>query len=232
LELGLPKVLGTVRRLGVTRELPEVPALLLGVGALSPLEVAVMYQTIAAQGVSAGLRSIRGISAANGAPLARYPQQPRQAVSPAAMHLLHYTLLEVMREGTGKAARTRLPNFNVAGKTGTTNDLRDSWFAGFAGDYLAVVWMGRDDNKPAGLTGSSGALRAWLAFMAQASHVPLSMEPAAGVRYVWVDERSGQLSGERCEGARYLPFIAGSEPTVGGDCQPLRGVMDWFKELF
>src|SRR6185295_13534675 len=124
-----------------------------------------MYQTIAAQGVSAGLRSIRTITDNEGIALARYPQKPVQAVSPAAIHVLQYAMQEVMQEGTARAAKNVLPNFRVAGKTGTTDDLRDSWFAGFSGDYLAVVWMGRDDNKSTGLSGATGALKAWLAFM-------------------------------------------------------------------
>src|SRR5690606_4413059 len=96
LELGLPLVTTMVKRLGVSRPLPEVPALLLGAGELSPLEVAAMYQTIAARGVSAGLRSIRGISAANGTPLARYPHNPQQVVPATAVHLLHYAMQQTM----------------------------------------------------------------------------------------------------------------------------------------
>lgn len=233
LDLGLPRVLDTLHKLGVERDLPEVPSLLLGAGALSPLEVAAMYQTIAAQGVNAGLRSIRTIAAADGRPLARYPQKPVQAVPPAAMHLLHYAMQEVMQEGTARAARSVLPNYRVAGKTGTTDDLRDSWFAGFAGDYLAVVWMGRDDNRPTRLTGATGALQAWLGFMAETSHVPMTFEAPAGVKYVWVDPRTGLLSGENCEGARYMPFLTGSEPTQQGGCTAAGGsLLQWFRKLF
>lgn len=234
LDVGVPKVLKTMQRLGVERDLPAVPALLLGAGELSPLEVAVMYQTIAAQGVSAGLRSIRTIAAANGQPLARFPQKPQQSVSPASIHLLQYAMQEVMQTGTAKAARAVLPNFRVAGKTGTTDDLRDSWFAGFAGDYLAVVWMGRDDNQSTRLTGATGALKAWLAFMAETSHVPMSFDAPAGIEYAWVDAQTGALSAEQCEGARYMPFLEGSVPTQVGECQSnsAGGVVQWFQKLF
>lgn len=232
LDVGVSQVLATMRRLGVERELPAVPSLFLGAGELSPLEVAAMYQTLAAQGVSAGLRSIRTITDAEGIPLARYPQKPVQAVSPAAIHVLHYAMQEVMQEGTGRAARAVLPNLRVAGKTGTTDDLRDSWFAGFSGDYMAVVWMGRDDNKPTGLTGATGALKAWMAFMAETSHVPLGFEAPAGVHYAWVDG-NGLLSAEECDGARYLPFIEGTAPTEAGpSCSPLNGLQQWFENLF
>lgn len=233
LDLGVSKVLATMQRLGVERELPAVPSMFLGAGELSPLEVAVMYQTLAAQGVSAGLRSIRTITDAEGIPLARYPQKPVQAVSPAAIHVLHYAMQEVMQEGTARASRNVLPNLRVAGKTGTTDDLRDSWFAGFSGDYMAVVWMGRDDNKSTGLSGATGALKGWMAFMAETSHVPLAFEAPAGVHYVWVDDSSGMLSAENCEGARYMPFLEGTEPTEQGPgCSPLQGLQHWFQNLF
>jgi penicillin-binding protein 1B len=233
LDLGVPKVLATIQRLGVERDMPVVPSVFLGAGELSPLEVAVMYQTIAAQGVSAGLRSIRTLTDSEGTPLARYPQKPLQAVSPAAIHVLQYAMQEVMQEGTARAARNVLPNLRVAGKTGTTDDLRDSWFAGFAGDYLGVVWMGRDDNKSTGLSGATGALKAWLGFMAETSHVSMSFDPPAGVKYVWVNELTGLVSGEGCDGARYVPFIEGTEPTtIDGTCQPGAGLMQWFNKLF
>src|SRR5699024_11015366 len=130
--VGLPAVVDIMHRLGITRPLPAVPALTLGAAGLSPFEVALMYQTIAADGLRVGLRSIRTIAAANGTPLARYPQTPQQAVAAAPVHLVQYALREVMRSGTGQAAATALPGFAVAGKTGTTDRLRDSWFAGFS----------------------------------------------------------------------------------------------------
>ena len=232
LEIGLPRVVDMLQRLGVVRPVPEVPALLLGAAELSPLEVAAMYQTLAAQGVRAGLRSIRTISASNGSPLARYPQRPQQVVSPAAVQLLHYAMETVMTEGTGKAARAVLPALRVAGKSGTTDDLRDAWFAGFSGDYLAVVWMGRDDNRSTGLTGSSGALKAWLAFMRDTSHVPLTSETVNGIDYAWVDEATGQLSQEQCPGVRRVPFILGSEPAEVGGCAPVQELRGWFRGLF
>ncbi len=233
LDLGIPKILATIQRLGIERDMPVVPAVLLGAGELSPLEVAVMYQTIAAQGVSAGLRSIRAITDTEGIPLARYPQKPAQAVSPAAIHVLQYAMQEVATDGTARAAKLVLPNFRVAGKTGTTDDLRDSWFAGFAGDYLAVVWMGRDDNKSTGLSGATGALKAWLGFMAETSHVPMNYEVPDGVTYVWVNENTGLVSGENCAGAKYIPFLTGTEPTtLDGTCDSTNSVMRWFQHTF
>jgi penicillin-binding protein 1B len=234
MEVGLNNVLDMTSLLGVKRRLPALPSLLLGAAELSPIEVAVMYQTIASAGVYSPLRSIVDIADKGGALLARYPVQQEVVVEKPLMHLLHYAMVEVMQEGTGKSAYQRLnDNFLVAGKTGTTNDLRDSWFAGFAGDYLAVVWLGRDDNTSAGLTGSSGALKVWREFIASASHQPLDFSVPAGIAYHWVDSQTGLLSREICEEARYIPFLQGTAPTERSSCgATLPGVMRWFKNLF
>ena len=234
MQVGLPKVMNVVRRLGVTRKLSEFPSMLLGASALSPLEVAGMYQTIAASGMYSPLRSIVDIADNKGQTLARYPLRPKRVIDNTFMHLLHYLMLEVMREGTGKSAYQRLPaDFTVAGKTGTTNDLRDSWFAGFSGDYLAVVWLGRDDNSSAGLTGSKGALAVWKEFMRKASHKPFEFNAPPGVAYHWIDSDDGLLSREICDGARYVPFIQGSAPRERTRCDTsLPSLWQWFRRIF
>lgn len=234
MQVGLSNVVDVVQRLGVTRPVAELPSMLLGAVALSPLEVAGMYQAIASAGVYSPLRSIVDIADNNAQPLARYPVVQKQVIAKPLMHLLHYAMVEVVEEGTGKAVRQRLPeSFLVAGKTGTTNDLRDSWFAGFAGDYLAVVWMGRDDNKSAGLTGSVGALKVWREFIARASHQPMDFSVPSGIDYRWVNESTGLLSREMCEGSRYIPFLRGTAPTARDSCSTtLPGVLQWFKNLF
>ena len=234
LDVGLNKVMEMFKRLGVHRPLLEVPSMLLGAAALAPIEVAGMYQTIAADGRYTPLRTIYAVSDADGKPLARYPQKPRQVIDSAPVHLLQYAMLETMREGTGKTAYNVLPkDYRVAGKTGTSNDTRDSWFAGFAGDYLAVVWMGLDNNASTGLTGASGALRVWRQFMAEASTEQMPFMRQSNIEYVWVDSESGRLSQSWCDGARYMPFIKGSEPRDRGGCAPDGEKMfNWIKQLF
>lgn len=232
MDVGVKRILQTFERLGVSRELPAVPSLSLGSASLSPVEVAAMYQTIAAQGVSAGLRSVRAVTAADGKPLARYPQKPVQAFSPASIYLLQAAMQDVMQDGTARAASYAMPGYRLAGKTGTTDDMRDSWFAGFAGDYLAVVWMGRDDNRPMGLSGASGALKPWITFMRRASHVPLGSEPPEGVQMAWIDTQTGLLSAEGCGSVRQFPFIAGSAPTEAAPCSGLGAIPKFFENLF
>ena len=234
MQVGLSGVIDVVKQLGVQRPMRELPSMLLGAKGMSPIEVAGMYQTIASAGVYSPLRSIVDVADKQSNILARYPVRQDQVVEKPYMHLLHYALVEVVQEGTGKGVYQKLPaDFLVAGKTGTTNDLRDSWFAGFAGDYLAVVWMGRDDNESAGLTGSSGALKVWRSFFAAASFQPLDFSVPPGIVYHWIDSETGLRSREICEGARYLPFVQGSAPTQRSDCKrTLPGVLRWFKNLF
>ena len=127
-------------------------------------------------------------------------------------------------------------SFRVAGKTGTTNDGRDSWFAGFSGDLLAVTWIGRDDNGETGLTGSSGALKVWAQFMADASNRSLGYRMPDAIETHWVNDSSGKLTGAACPNARLLPFIAGSKPTRTAQCKPgkegKQSIKGWFQSLF
>lgn len=236
LELGMGAIIDTLQQLGIERDIPPYPSTLLGSLSLSPMEVMQIYQTIAANGFETPLRAIRSVATAKGEEINAYRFQLKQQFDPGVMHLLQYNLQETVREGTAKSVYNRFPeSLKLAGKTGTTNDQRDSWFAGFTGDYVAVVWLGRDDNQPMPLTGSSGALQVWadLVFGLR----PLSFESPvpANVAYQWVDETVGVLTEEGCENARLVPFIKGSEPQQHSDCSSspaVRGIKDWFSRLF
>lgn len=228
LDLGLKPVIETLHRLGITQEIPAYPSLLLGAVPLSPLEVTQLYQTLAAGGFHAPLRAIREVLDQQQEPLQRYPIQVEQRLDPAATFLLTANLQEVVSDGTARVLQQFLPeDVAVAGKTGTTNDLRDSWFAGFSGDRVAAVWVGFDDNKATGLTGSSGAARIFGDAFAHLPSRSIVQSPPQGVEYHWVDAKSGQLSAEGCEGAMALPFIAGSQPKLRTPCASSQGAGFW-----
>lgn len=234
LELGVPNVLKTLERLGVSREWPAYPSMLLGAGSLSPMEVATMYQTLANGGFNTPLRGIRSVLTAEGEPLKRYPFQIQQRFDPGAIYLVQNAMQRVMREGTGRSVYSQLPSsLTLAGKTGTSNDSRDSWFAGFSQDLLAVVWLGRDDNGKTPLTGATGALQVWTSFMVKADPLPLDMPLPDNVVLAWIDASSGQGSAAGCPNAVQMPYIRGSEPAQGQPCggigAPAGEVMDWVR---
>ena len=233
LELGVPEVLKTLDRLGVEQKWPAYPSMLLGAGGLSPLNVANMYQTLANGGFNTPLRGIRNVLTAEGEPLKRYPFQIQQRFDSGAIYLLQNAMQRTMSEGTGRSVYNQLPrSLALAGKTGTSNDSRDSWFAGFSQDVLAVVWLGRDDNGPTPLTGATGALQVWADFMRKADPLPLDMPVPDNVVLAWVDASSGQGTDPSCPNAVQMPYIRGSQPVAGPACgiqAPVNEVMDWVR---
>lgn len=237
LQIGLEPVIDLLQRLGVEREIPPYPSVLLGALSLSPVEVAQVYQALAAGGFRSPLRAILAVVDSQQQPLQRYPLTVSAAADPATVFLLTRNLVEVTASGTGAALGRLLPDGReVAGKTGTTNDLRDSWFAGYSADRVAVAWIGRDDNAPTGLTGASGALPLWADVMRAIPVEPLQRTVPAGVEYHWVDA-TGRLTAEHCQGAVAFPFLAGSRPQAVAPCledgpAPETGVGGFLQRLF
>lgn len=219
LAIGVPAVIDTLHALGVKQEIAAYPSLLLGAVNLSPLTVAQMYHTLAAGGFRTPLRAIRAVLTADGRPLQRYPLSVEQTIAATPVFLVNAALQEAARHGTGHGIYAQLPADKVvAGKTGSSDDLRDSWFAGFSADRLATVWVGRDDNESTGLTGAGGALRVWSEIMS-ASDVRSRDEIAPqGIEWVWVDTRTGLRIDEDCASARRLPFVEGTSPREWAKC--------------
>ena len=219
MDIGVARVAKTLRSMGITRPVELFPSFLLGAAQLTPMEVTQMYQTLAGDGFATPLKGIRAVVAADGTRLQSYPFTVRQVLDPSVTYIVNTILQEVMHEGTGHSAYSSFPaDYGLVGKTGTTNDSKDSWFAGYTGDYLSVVWIGRDDNKPAGLTGASGALQVWTSLMKQISIQPVTLIPPDNIKMAWVDPANGLLANENCSGAKQYPFIAGSAPEESSPC--------------
>jgi penicillin-binding protein 1B len=180
LDIGLPRVADTLVRLGLETRPTLNPSLLLGTVEMTPLEVVQVYTTLANGGFRARLRAVQAVLDEHGRPLKSFKVQVEAAAAPAAVYQLDRMLTLVTARGTGRGASARLPpGTTVAGKTGTSSDTRDSWFAGFTGTYLAVVWVGYDDNRATGLTGAAGALPVWadaIASVKSASYQPVPPE--------------------------------------------------------
>jgi penicillin-binding protein 1B len=227
LDLGVREVADFLKDLGAVREIDTVPAMLLGSVSLPPIEVAQAYQTIAAGGFRAPLRAIRDVLDASGRPLNRYPLDVKSVVSAEAAYLTQWAMRRVVTEGTATWLGKRLPAGSaVAGKTGTTNDMRDSWFAGFTGDKVIVAWVGRDDNKPMGLSGSTGALRVWGDILAGIDSQPLQDLPPAGIVSSGACGRSVPYvqghAGSACGGGSRAGAVAqGSPPKSAAPAAPV-----------
>jgi len=230
LKVGLEKVVQTLNSLGVRRPIQQYPSMLLGTLAMSPLEVAQMYQTLAGNGFYSPLRSIRAVLDSTGKPLNRYPLSVKQAIPSRESLLINYAMHMVTRMGTAQQLGSLLPEgMKVAGKTGTTDDLRDSWFAGFTREYVAVVWVGHDDDKPTTLTGSSGALPVWARFIRDVQAKSLQLSPVEGIEMAWIDILSGKKTAARCRNAVELPFKSGTVPEQTQACRG--GVIDWLERV-
>ncbi|WP_231745295.1 MULTISPECIES: penicillin-binding protein 1B [Microbulbifer] len=232
LDLGLENVRQTIRRLGVQADLPRVPSLFLGAVELTPFEVAGMYQTFANGGESVELRTLLAVSDANGDQVQQFRRKADRNVDAVPAFLLRYGLEQVMREGTGKSAMRRLPgSVAFAGKTGTTNDYRDSWFAGFSPDVTAVVWLGRDDNDRTSLTGATGSLSIWTEIMRKLPHRHGRVAAPRGVEYKTVNDRGQFMDPRYCEGGRNMPFSFETQLEPAPECAG-RDRFRWFRDFF
>lgn len=227
LRLGVDKVRGLLLSFGLDREINPNPSLLLGAVELSPFDVTQLYQYFAADGHAVPLRAVRGVVDAKGRTLSRYGTKPGTGDYVAASRLVSYAMQQVVETGTARAiGEAGLGDLRAAGKTGTSDTQRDSWFAGFNGSQLGVVWVGRDDNKPTGLYGATGALKVWIELFRRLPGRALVL-PNAGLEYVWIDPVSGKRSDPVCSGARELPFISGYAPEEREGCAMDR-LRNWF----
>lgn len=218
-ELGLERVIDVLQKAGLKRQVNAFPSLLLGAVSLSPLEVTQLYQTLAGGGFQAPLRAIREVLNADNQPLQRYPLTLSQTLPAAPVYLTNIALQRVVSLGTGRGLQRFFPvEHGLAGKTGTTNDLRDSWFAGFSGDYVASVWLGRDDNSEAGLSGASGSLPVWGRVMSAIDARPLKLRSPADIEWLLIDQQNGLLASEQCENTVRVPFISGYGPDSESPC--------------
>jgi len=218
-EMGVPTVINTLRQLGVEADIPNYPSVLLGAVDLTPMEVLSMYQVYAGGGFGHPPTAIRAVVNAKGQPLQRYGLSMRQRIDPSHAYLINYGLQQVFETGTARGALSSLPaDLKLAGKTGTTNDARDAWFAGYSGNYVSVVWLGHDDNRPIGLTGSSGALPVWSSLMRRLPLTPVNLAQPNNVLWYWLDSATGNLSAEGCAGAVLAPVTQRTVPTQMVTC--------------
>jgi len=197
MDVGVTHVAQTLQRFGLERAPAQVPALLLGAVNATPLEVAQLYTGLANGGYRMPLRAVRAVISASGAPLKAFPLELTPIAQPDVVFEVDQMMQQVIERGTGRPARAVLPaDVVVVGKSGTTSDLRDSWFAGFSGSHLAVVWVGYDDNRPTGFTGAAAALAIWSRVLAGLGATSWSASMPESLTEVGIDYFTGlQIEG-------------------------------------
>jgi penicillin-binding protein 1B len=219
MRIGVQHLVRKLQQLGIQQEIQAVPATLLGAVELTPLEVTQIYQSLAAGGYSVPLRSVTTVQTPAGETLQRYPLRLLPLERRDAIAVLNYALTEVVTKGTARSLPGLLgQTVDIAGKTGTTNERRDSWFVGYTRDLVAVAWVGRDDNRPAGVTGSNAALRVWAKLFRDLPLQPVDLRMPDGAYWMSVDVDRNALSHETCAGATQMPFVAESEPESVTGC--------------
>ena len=182
---------------------------------MTPLEAIQAYQTIASEGFYSPLNSIRTVESSGDVLSLSYPYKVEQRFRPEPIYLLKFVLKQTFISGTARGFSSRvIEKWKTGGKTGTSDDQRDSWFVGYAGNYLMVVWLGFDDNRKSPLTGRTGALQVWKNFMSRLDPIAYEVRKPSRIRYEWVDAKDGLLSGERCKGSILIPFVEGTEPEI------------------
>ena len=236
LEVGLQKVTNEFVALGLGREPPQLPSVLLGALDVSPLEVAQLYNAFANGGFSTPLRAVRAVVDAEGRPIKSFALEVTPVADPAAVYQVNRMLVQVIEHGSGRAARAQIPpEIVVAGKTGTSSDYRDSWFAGFSGNTLAVVWIGYDDNSPTGLTGSSGSLPVWSRLMRSIGTTSWSAPLPEGLEDKPIEFMTGLAANPSC-GGEDLVMIAvptGTQLPAKPGCERSvpEAIRDWWRGI-
>ena len=233
-DMGIGLLVNTLQQLGIEESIQSNPSLSLGAIDLSPFQVAQMYSTIAADGFYSPLKSIREITTRNGKPLNRYKLHIERRFDAAAIHQTQFALQSVMHEGTGKSVKRFFrENTVLAGKTGTSSDQRDSWFAGFNNKHLSIVWLGTDDNQKLPVTGGSGALPIWAEIMSKDVSALGNKRIPNSLEYLWIDDKSGLLSDDSCKDSVFMPILKGREPKERAQCiiKP-RSTKNWFFKWF
>jgi penicillin-binding protein 1B len=212
---GYDRVAALWKRLGVGNPPKAYPSIALGVFEATPFEIATAYTIFPNMGVERSLQHIVRIES-GGVDITRKPEETSRAVTrPDTTYLVTNMMESVINEGTAAAARDAGFRLEAAGKTGTTNDLRDAWFVGFTPELLTVVWVGFDDNQPVGLSGAQAALPIWTPFMtrALAGHTSVQFDVPEGVTFAEICTASGKLAAPHCPRTFSEAFAAGTEPT-------------------
>ena len=239
MDVGIARIGQTLQRFGLDRPVPQVPSMLLGAVEVTPLEAAQLYNGLANGGFRNPLRAVRAVISEDGKAIKAFPLQVTPVAAPDAVYAVDRMMEQVMERGTGRAARPLLPaSLVVAGKSGTSSDLRDSWFAGFSGSHVVVVWVGYDADLPTGLTGSTGALPVWARLMAGLQQTSWDAPMPESLAETWIDFSTGQRVEKACsQDAVPIAVPVGTELPLKPGCGPgtLQSIVErageWLRDI-
>jgi penicillin-binding protein 1B len=216
---GLEALADSLSKIHLLKHDVVFPSMLLGTTEMSAYEVAQMFQVIANDGYFTPLTTIRSVTDQHNKILSRIPLESHKLFDRARMIQVQRAMVGVSEQGTARYLADRFGERTIAGKTGTTNEARDSWFAGFTDRLLGVVWLGRDDNSPIRLTGSSGALRVWADIMELQGFSDFKLTPDDSLAWHYIDTLSGGISQQGCANSVLLPIPKDRIPKLRARCQ-------------
>ncbi|REG86926.1 penicillin-binding protein 1B [Marinomonas pollencensis] len=217
-QVGFDRVGDTLRKLGVKRSFTMHPAMALGALELSPFEVARLYQPIASRGQSSELGVVLAVMDQKDHLIKRFDRSTRVPFSDALLAITLDGMTKVPKIGTARAAQGHFPNLTFAAKTGTSNNLRDSWFEGITGDYASTVWLGMDDNEPMNITGATGAQKVWIDFTQHTNPRSLPQALPQGAARYNVLNKSFSIAADRCDDTVSLAFLSATQPKSSSSC--------------
>ncbi len=232
MSLGLDNIASAMHALGHNSDITTRPSMLLGAVNMSPWQINQMYLPFAKQGSSLKAHAVNLIVAKNGSTLWQFANEPEQILSTNAAYLMDYALTEVTKTGTARSLSWRIKDAELAGKTGTSNDLRDSWFIGYDEQHLVTTWLGNDDNASTGLTGSSGALVLFADYIKkQGVSNKVSIKPDA-IALTLFEQQTGNAVTSGCDDTKSYPAISLG---IHLETTCLKAKVDnrsWFEKLF
>ncbi|MEN9726247.1 MAG: hypothetical protein RL434_613 [Pseudomonadota bacterium] len=217
--IGVESLRHTLKVSGVEGGISRYPALFLGALDMTPYEVTQLYQAVANDGFRIPLRAIQAVVDQENRPLKRYGMKVERVLDARSVFLTRYLMTQTVERGTARRLGAEFPGaMPMAGKTGTSNDGRDSWFVGFSGEDVITVWVGRDDNKSAGLTGATGALRIWTEAVRRMGPQAITMDAPEGVDWYWLTRDGSALTEPGCARGVHVPLDSRYLPEMMMPC--------------
>lgn len=237
--IGFDEVVSSLNRLGANKQFRALPSVALGAVELSPLQINQVYQTISNNGILKPLYALYAVTTHENEIMWKRTQRQQIRADEDATYLLNYALHKVTTEGTAKRINAVFPNVNMAGKTGTTDDYRDSWFAGFDRNLVTSVWLGNDNNQPINMSGATGALPVFIALQKQQSPKTLVRRFPSSLTIAHFNHQTGEQTLPGCPNVVSVPAIKSAlgEPVGCASqpkaiTQPTNKKKSWWDRLF